>query len=218
MGVRYAKNIGQNMDAWDQRVREVNQAYPFTPPDDPFTEEDRFATFLNIREQAVAAAEDKLDWLFVFIQQKEKPNWFDLAKIGLKFVHFFSVLGEIGLDLTNELDRNQMSVREYAYLTRLTMGTLYQWKNQEANDERNAVWNRYMQPIHEINDKAERIEKENPGTKVDISPLHRNRILGMMESFPEPGEEMQNLVFAHHAKVTASTSAVFVDVFIVERD
>lgn len=217
MGFQYAQNIGKKLDAWEEQTRQIDQAYPFALPETPQTDEERFAAFLRIREQVVAVSGEKLDWLFEFMANREEPGKLALVRIGLKFVHCFAALGDIGIEMVTLLDRERMSMKEYTYLTRLTMGTLYNWGRLEEDEERTAAWNRYMTSVEELSERVKRIKENQRGANIDLGPLDRKRILGAMQSFPSLSPESDAVLFAHRAEITASTSAIFTDTFIVER-
>jgi len=218
MGFQYAQKIEKKLDAWEGQSQQLDRAYPFSPPESPQTDEERYAAFLRIREQIIVVSREKLGWLFEFMANREEPGRLALVQIGLKFIHFFSDLGDIGIEMIARLDREKMSMKEYKYLTRLTMGTLYHWGNLGEDEERKAAWNRYISSVEELSVKVKRIEENQRGSNIDLGPLDRERILGLMQSLPALPLESDEILFAHRAEITASTMAIFTDAFIVEQD
>ncbi|MBN2327229.1 MAG: hypothetical protein JXR73_08735 [Candidatus Omnitrophica bacterium] len=215
-GYHYFQDVQQNIGVWETRKREINQAYPFTPPENSQIQEERYASFLKIRTQLLIAAEERLDWLFEFMAQTETPGALDKMKMGLRFLNFFAALSEIGLELTKDLDKEKMSMNEYIYMTRLTAGALHQWGQADEENERKAVWRQYMKPVDDLSERVRRIEEENPGAQIDLGPLERSKILDVMETLPTPPQEIEDLIFAHSDEIAVVKSAIFVDAYIAE--
>lgn len=218
MGYRYVKNVERNMEIWETKMKAIDQAYPFTPPEDNQIQADRYAAFLNIREKTIAAAEKRLDWLFQFIQSPEKPSGYSMVGLGFNFLNFFSTLSEIGAEMADEMDQEKMSMKEYVYLTRSTMGALYQWSQSADDAEKKAAWDQYMKAVNDLATKVERFKEEKPGAKFEMGPLDRDQIMSLMKSLPAPPAETQEVLFAQRGRINSSTAALFVDEFIVQHD
>ncbi len=214
----YAQNIQKKMDAWHTETNALNQAYPFHPPENNRTKEDRYLTFLKVREQTIAAAEKKLDWLFQFITLQEKPSGVMMVKLGIQFLNFFVTLSNVGVDLTHHLAEERMSMNEYVFLTRLTAGTLYAWLQSDQESDRKSAGQDYFKAIDDLSNQVQRIKADKPGAHIDIGPLNRDKVYTKMQKMPVAPEEVDDLLFAHRAQINSSSATVFVDIFIIERN
>ncbi len=214
---RYVKSIQSQKDQWDQKVKALDQAHPYTPSIPPTLDPQRYTDYLEIRKRAAASVDQKLGWLIELSRaaatQKEPESWLSLVK---RFLHLPFNLLEIGEDQVNALTEARMSMREYVHLTQITAGTMNQWRQREAGDARRAIAEAYLKPILDLDESLQKHKQKNQHTHIDIGPFNKEDFLYTLKNQPSPTPEMDDTIFAARDRIVSASSGVFLDAITLQ--
>lgn len=214
---RYVKNIQSQKDQWDQKVKALDQAHPFTPATPPSLDPQRYAEFLEIRNRSAASVDQNLGWLMELSRaaatQKEPESWLALVK---KFINLPFNLFDIGNDQITALSGARMSMREYVYLTQVTAGALNQWRQREEGDARLAIAHAYLKPILDLDESLQKHKQKNPQSNIEIGPFDKDKFIDTLNDQPPPTPEMDDMIFAVRDRIVSASSAAFLDAITLQ--
>jgi hypothetical protein len=95
-------------------TKSLNQAFPFTQPENYQFSNERYKEFLSVRKTATQLAQEKIGWLVRFSEDPESSG-LTTVQLVLNFVGLPVSLADVGLGLIDGLKEANMSLNEYQY-------------------------------------------------------------------------------------------------------
>jgi hypothetical protein len=177
--------FGQEIQAAYQEVaiefQKLDQDYPFTPPDDGVMNEERVKAFLQIRVEAVEFATEYLQKLELTGDEIGKQFESEGIKSKLKgigkikdIVHLAAnMAANIAQKQVQKLDEQEMSLKEYQWLTRTCLGTLAK-AAENGFEEGVSMWENYLHHFDEAQIKTKDVNIDLGRTKIHGNRMNRD--------------------------------------------
>jgi hypothetical protein len=199
--------------------KSLGEQFPFTPPADEIIPEERFTEYLQIRNDFSVYAEGyfkKFEEIGKKIgNQFESSGFFDkLSGIGsIKEIISTAVnmIPELGGEHVNLLTTHEMSLQEYAWISKASVASLSKAK-ENNNPEADAIWTDYQIELSEMQKK---IDQQNWNQQNNDLNISYNNFLDIL-SKTEYKAENAALVAANKDKFIEYKHACILDYFIVQ--
>jgi len=155
--VSKAKKFADNLQQIEQNFKANNESFPFTPPDPPIMESWRIQGYLRVRDGFMQSIEDQHDIIDKFEEWEKKGDDVNPREVFQGMVGFLKSAKEVADSFVEELNRNQMSVKEYMWHSSMITGTIL-----KAVEYRMPVGDDLLKPYKEWADRMNELELEEP--------------------------------------------------------
>ncbi len=165
--MQYGQQFQEMYTQINTQYTELNEEFPFSPPQDGLIPEERYTEFLQVRQELTAFSQEYVKQ-FEEISQKISQNFeggfmdmfAGISSIKQIIDTAVKLFPEIGGKHVELLRQREMSKREYIWICRTTLGTLS--KCQENNHtEGQQVWSQYEAQFHEVEKTMQEINSNN---------------------------------------------------------
>lgn len=222
--VQFGTEITQEYASISENYQQLDQEFPFTPPENNQLTEERVQEFLLTRSNAVAFAEqfgDKFGQMGDEIGQT-----FDKGGIGSAF----SGAGKIG-DIIKEaammpatignehlklLRDAQMSPDEYVWYTKTILGTLLKAKDNQYEDGQ-AQWIEYQTAFDAMRNNFKHMNVNTGQMQIDGSDIDINNLLIKINDV-NYNQQNADLLQQHAEKFVIEGNAAMLDYLAVHLD
>jgi len=218
-GYRHFKGFVTNLKYYEDESRALQEQYPFTPPDDSIIPPERFAVYLDTRDQILQAAGRELDYLFNFIEQPhamQSVTPFSLFKNITTQIPRVARISRLKIEVLRQADMNPI---EYRYLTRRLAGEVISWRELDAADPRQETVQQYLRPAVIFEANFEEFERIHPWNAFHGGEeFFQERIIRSARLYIDPRHPNRELISAHADRIASASCAVFVDLWSSEND
>lgn len=188
-GYQFGKNIHETYLAVSENYHEVDQQFPFTPPEENVLKEDRFKAYLTIRGNMTNFATDyvnKFEEIGKKIEKNfEAPGFFNkitgISSITEIVKHAVNMAAEIGNHHVELLEEHKMSWKEYEWLTRQFLGTMAKAENNN-NEEVAKLWETYLEKFDESREKMREVNVNTGEQQFSGDDMNRENLRREIET------------------------------------
>ncbi|MBI1388604.1 MAG: hypothetical protein GC154_09175 [bacterium] len=198
------------IDEVTRRVKEMNETYPFTPPDNGVMDPARFDDYLSIRETANQAGVDHFSWLFDMArgdQQTERPS-------GLRMAMKFASLPQSFIDATetelDAMDEKEMSPNEFIFYTQSTASEIISWLDED-DDALKSKAQDYLKRMTEMQERIREQEKKNPHSNINAGVFERDEFVAEMKTHINGAHPNRDLILTNFERINSMELGAFVD-------
>lgn len=187
-GIQFGKEIGQAYREVAVGYTAIDQEYPFVRPEDGIMNEERLKTFLQIRGDIAEYAHEQIQKLEEtgeeIGRQFESPGI--ISKIrGVTTIKDIIGLGaglaaNIGNEHVRLLGGDDMSTKEYEWLTFIYLGTLAKAKDNDA-DVLAGHWTRYLDAFESARKKTRDVKIDLGRTSIRGGDMNRDELLKALD-------------------------------------
>jgi hypothetical protein len=212
----YLKKKADNAQQVSMEVNQLNEKYPFTPPEDHRLSPDRFFVFLSARESLFNNVEHVLAPVINLAGGDTKPEEITtftiiqgVARMLIKAPDFKVAQAEI-------FNRIEMSPQEYTYMTRVLAKEISRWIDLDKPKSQRETADAYFAPLMRFENNIQTFEKENPGANMDTGPFQYTRLMSHLDNNTQFSDNNTEIILENMNSIMQYPNTVFLDVWILE--